>query len=137
MGRDGVAVQAGTWTAIGFPVIDPGQRQAFYSASNWCYQLGVFISRSSGLVFQVSVLPAFAPMRYPPPARSEAQHCCMQADMKTLWAMPIMQVCFLVFFTLDAWLHFWYNYWLLVPCIVTGTPPPVPLSLPTKMPLPT
>ena len=42
--------------------------------------------------------------------------------MKTLWAMPIMQVCFLVFFTLDAWLHFWYNYWLLVPCIVTGTP---------------
>ena len=57
MGCDSVAVQAGTWTAIGFPVIDPGQRQAFYSTSNWCYQLGVFISRSSGLAFQVRVLP--------------------------------------------------------------------------------
>lgn len=41
-------------------------------------------------------------------------------DLTTLWAMPIMQVGFLVFFTLDAWLHFWYNYWLLVLCLITG-----------------
>ena len=47
------AMQSGTWTAIGFPVTDPDARHAFYEAANWCYQLGVFLSRSSGMLFQV------------------------------------------------------------------------------------
>lgn len=46
-------MQAGTWTAIGFPVTEKAERNRFYSFSNWCYQLGVFISRSSGMIFQV------------------------------------------------------------------------------------
>ena len=45
--------QSGTWTAIGFPTGDAAARQRFYAASNWCYQAGVFVSRSSGLVYQV------------------------------------------------------------------------------------
>lgn len=34
--------------------------------------------------------------------------------------MPVMQLMLLAFFTLDAWLHFWMNWGLLVPCIITG-----------------
>jgi battenin len=37
-----------------------------------------------------------------------------------LWAMPIMQVGWLVFFLLDAVHHWWYNYGLLLPCFMTG-----------------
>ena len=37
----------------GFPVTDPAARHRFYAVSNWCYQLGVFVSRSSGLAYQV------------------------------------------------------------------------------------
>ena len=37
----------------GFPVTDAAARHRFYSASNWCYQVGVFVSRSSGLAYQV------------------------------------------------------------------------------------
>ena len=40
--------------AAGFPVTDPAARHRFYAASNWCYQLGVFVSRSSGLAYQVN-----------------------------------------------------------------------------------
>lgn len=43
-------VQSGVWTAIGFPVTDAAARARFYEYSNWCYQGGVFISRSSPLV---------------------------------------------------------------------------------------
>lgn len=31
-----------------------------------------------------------------------------------------MQVGWLAFFLVDAVHKFWYNYWLLVPCFVTG-----------------
>ncbi len=41
--------------AAGFPVTDPAARHRFYAASNWCYQLGVFVSRSSGLAYQVNL----------------------------------------------------------------------------------
>lgn len=40
----------------GFPVTDAKARHRFYSASNWCYQVGVFVSRSSGLAYQVRYL---------------------------------------------------------------------------------
>lgn len=34
--------------------------------------------------------------------------------------MPGLQVGLLVFFLAVAILHFWYNWWLLAPCFVTG-----------------
>ncbi len=42
-------LQSGTWTAIGFPVSNQESRDTFYEYSNWMYQVGVFISRSSGV----------------------------------------------------------------------------------------
>ena len=33
------ALQAGTWSAIGFPVTDRASRNAFYQNANWCYQV--------------------------------------------------------------------------------------------------
>jgi battenin len=45
------ALQSGTWTAIGFPVEDEESRDRFYEFSNWMYQAGVFLSRSSGTLW--------------------------------------------------------------------------------------
>eukprot|EP00980_Cylindrotheca_fusiformis_P021207 scaffold8150_cov118-Cylindrotheca_fusiformis.AAC.16 len=45
------ALQSGTWTAIGFPVDDKASRDRFYEFSNWMYQAGVFLSRSSGTLW--------------------------------------------------------------------------------------
>jgi battenin len=70
------ACQAGAWTAIGFPLRDAAARNRFYFASNWLYQLGVFCSRSSGTLFEVS--------------------------MPVLWVMPGLQVLNLVFFSWAA-----------------------------------
>ena len=58
-------LQSGTWTAIGFPVTDQASRDKFYQYSNWLYQVGVFVSRSSGN--------------------------CFVAPMGLLWAMPFLQ----------------------------------------------
>ncbi|KAL4854287.1 hypothetical protein ACK3TF_004978 [Chlorella vulgaris] len=88
------AMQSGAWTAVGFPVSSAAARHRFYVYSNWCYQAGVFLSRSSGMLYQ--------------------------ASRRVLWAMPVMQVGWLLFFLFDAVHHFWYNSWLLVPCFVTG-----------------
>merc|ERR1712137_1008849 len=87
-------MQTGTWSSIGFPIEDKKARDDFYQYANFCYQGGVFISRSSGTVFQ--------------------------ANRVVLQIMPILQVLLLAFFIWDAVEHFWYNYWLLVPCFVTG-----------------
>jgi CLN3 protein len=70
------ACQAGAWTAIGFPLEDAAARNRFYFASNWLYQLGVFCSRSSGTLLEVS--------------------------MPVLWVMPGLQVLNLVFFSWAA-----------------------------------
>ena len=43
---------------MGFPATDHAKRVQFYTYSNWCYQAGVFVSRSSGLLYQASVAPA-------------------------------------------------------------------------------
>jgi battenin len=66
------ACMAGAWTAIGFPVDQVSARNHFYTASNWLYQVGVFISRSSGTIFTVS--------------------------LPVLWFMPILQCGNLLFF---------------------------------------
>ncbi|KAL4429218.1 hypothetical protein ABPG77_010197 [Micractinium sp. CCAP 211/92] len=88
------AMQSGAWTAIGFPVSSEQARKRFYVYSNWLYQAGVFLSRSSGMLWQ--------------------------ASRRALWAMPLLQVGWLAFFLADAVAHFWYNWWLLLPCFATG-----------------
>lgn len=88
------AMQSGTWTAIGFPVEDDEARKTFYFYANWTYQAGVFLSRSSGMLFQ--------------------------AGMWILWLMPVLQACMLAFFCEVALHQFWYGYGLLFPCFFTG-----------------
>jgi len=70
------ACQAGAWTAIGFPVTSEAARSAFYEQSNWLYQIGVFLSRSSGTLFSV--------------------------NMAGLWVMPMLQVVNLILFSTTA-----------------------------------
>ena len=70
------ACQAGAWTSIGFPVTSEASRSAFYEQSNWLYQLGVFLSRSSGTLFSVNML--------------------------VLWLMPMLQLVNLVLFSTTA-----------------------------------
>lgn len=60
------ALQSGTWTTIGFPVSNVKSRDDFFEYSNWMYQAGVFLSRSSGTLFV--------------------------APMLLLWIMPVLQV---------------------------------------------
>jgi len=88
------ALQSGTWTAIGFPVDSTQARDQFYIYSNWTYQLGVFISRSSGTFYQ--------------------------APMSVLWMMPLLQCVNLVLFSYVASTHFWYDYTLLFPAFFVG-----------------
>jgi hypothetical protein len=65
----------------------------------------------------------------PPPYFS----CGWQANVKVLWAMPVLQMGFLAFFSLDAILHFWLNWWLLLLCLCTGPPRHTPsLALKNK-----
>ena len=88
------ALQSGTWTSIGFPVDSAEARDEFYEYSNWTYQLGVFVSRSSGTFYQ--------------------------APMSVLWIMPLMQCVNLVLFSYVASTHFWYDYTLLFPAFFVG-----------------
>ena len=48
------ACQGGVWTAMGFPVESASSRKIFYTRANWLYQLGVFLSRSSGTMFTMN-----------------------------------------------------------------------------------
>ena len=89
------SLQAGTWTAIGFPVDDEGARDEFYEFSNWMYQFGVFVSRSSGSLGT--------------------------APMGMLWFMPGLQAVNVVLFALVAAHHIWYSYAQLMPlCFLVG-----------------
>ncbi|EGZ24349.1 hypothetical protein PHYSODRAFT_325472 [Phytophthora sojae] len=47
-------MQTGVWSAIGFPVESKDAHASFYSAAGLAYQAGVFISRSSGVLFQAT-----------------------------------------------------------------------------------
>lgn len=88
------AMQSGTWAAIGFPLHDEHARHQFYVLANWCYQAGVFLSRSAGMLWN--------------------------ASMTAIWIMPAAQLGFLFFFTSNAVVQFWWNWGLLLPCFVTG-----------------
>lgn len=88
------AMQSGAWAVIGFPLDDEGARRKFYTYANWTYQVGVFVSRSSGMYFK--------------------------ANTAVLWIMPLLQAGFLVFFVTDAVWLFWWDWTLLGPCFCTG-----------------
>ena len=60
---------------------DDAARTEFYSYANWTYQAGVFLSRSSGVLFQASRMQ--------------------------LWAMPACQAALLLFFVLDSVYQWW------------------------------
>lgn len=88
------AMQSGVWAAMGFPISSENARNDFYEYSNWIYQAGVLVSRSSGTVWK--------------------------ADMKALWIMPLIQVGLLVFFIIDAYFKLWYDWSILCLCFVVG-----------------
>jgi battenin len=88
------ALQAGTWTAIGFPITSESARDDFYFAANWSYQAGVFLSRSSGTLFT-------APVWF-------------------IWLMPALQCLNVVVFWVVAAHHVWYSWWLLTGCFYVG-----------------
>lgn len=88
------ALQSGIWTAIGFPVDSTSARNTFYVTSNWVYQLGVFLSRSSGAFFT--------------------------APLWMLWLMPLLQTINLIFFYFVAMYKIVYNYVLLLPAFFVG-----------------
>jgi battenin len=87
-------LQAGTWTAIGFPIDNVQARNDFYFAANWTYYAGVFVSRSSGTLFS-------APMWF-------------------LWLLPVLQCINVAFFWIVAAHHVMYNWSLLLGCFATG-----------------
>jgi len=88
------ACQSGVWITIGFPPDSEEARKRFYSASNIAYQVGVFLSRSSGAVFELAVsqLP---------------------------W-LAAFQFGLLFFFVVVSALKVLYGWWLLAPAFVTG-----------------
>jgi len=97
------ALQSGVWTAFALPstaaeaavrVKEKSKRDFAYKAFNLTYQIGVFVSRSSGLIFQPNVA--------------------------TLWAMPTLQCGFWILFYAIAVDHFWYGWTLLAPAFVVG-----------------
>ncbi|KAL7490394.1 hypothetical protein ACHAWT_000434 [Skeletonema menzelii] len=87
-------MQAGVWPAIGFPVTSASARGQFYHYANWTYQVGVFVSRSSGNLFTVSLI--------------------------MLWVMPMLQLVNLCLFWVISVHHFWYDYSLLIMCFFVG-----------------
>lgn len=91
------AMQSGVWAAMGFPRPNTTARRAnFYLYSNWLYQCGVLVSRSSGFL-----------VKTPP-------------ELKTLWAMSLSQALLLAFFAADAARHFWYDASMLGACFAVG-----------------
>lgn len=88
------AMQSGVWAAMGFPIDSENARKDFYRYSNWMYQGGVLVSRSSGMLWK--------------------------ADMKALWIMPMLQTFILIFFIADAYEQWWYDWSILTLCFVVG-----------------
>jgi battenin len=43
-----------------------------------------------------------------------------QANRLVLWIMPVLQCLLLVFFSVDAVLHVWWNWSLLILCFLAG-----------------
>jgi battenin len=88
------AIQSGIWSAIGFPVSSKEARSAFYLYSNWIYQAGVLVSRSSGVY--------------------------VKATMTHLWIMPVLQVGIFIFLLINAYIHIWYDNSILTLSFLVG-----------------
>mmetsp|Transcript_45908 Transcript_45908/g.102976 ORF Transcript_45908/g.102976 Transcript_45908/m.102976 type:complete len:442 (-) Transcript_45908:25-1350(-) len=86
-------IQSGFWAAMGFPVTDPTSRHHFYKWSNFMYQIGVFISRSTFILI------------------------CR--NRKVLWLGGALQVIMALFFLAAAWKPFG-DWWLLAPAFFVG-----------------
>lgn len=86
--------QSGAWSVIGFPVTDAQSRADFYLYSNIMYQVGVFISRSSGAFCSIPKL--------------------------LFWAMPVLQVLLMGFFILNGYEHLWWHESVLALAFVVG-----------------
>ena len=85
------AMQSGIWVVV---EIDGYSSDDFYLYSNLCYQVGVFFSRSSGMVWQ--------------------------PDTKVLWLMPAVQTAVLAFFIVDINTQIWYDRSLFGLAIFVG-----------------
>lgn len=88
------AMQAGVWASMGFPVSSQAARKEFYQFSNWVYQAGVLVARSSGFLWT--------------PTRGR------------LWVMPVIQMFLFVFFLLDAFYLLWNDWSVVVLCFLVG-----------------
>eukprot|EP00605_Chrysophyceae_sp_TOSAG23-4_P001452 GSChrysophyteH1.ASY1.ANO1.1587.1 assembled CDS len=87
-------LQAGVWSAMGFPVEDVDARRKFYEYSNFVYQAGVLCSRSSGTLWTPTRL--------------------------ILWIMPFLQCVFLAFSIYNAYHMVWYDWSILTLCFGVG-----------------
>lgn len=89
------AMQSGTWAAMGIPDVHSAtNRKDFYKVANWSYQIGVFFSRSSGMLCRFR--------------------------FKGLFLMPVLQCLFLAFFWANAASQWWNDWGLVAPCFLTG-----------------
>ena len=82
------AMQSGTWASIGFPITLKSSRDNFYLKSNFLYQIGVFISRSSAIILPLS--------------------------LRTLWILPALQTGLLVFFIWNTANQIFMSYYFLL-----------------------
>jgi len=90
-------IQAGVWTSYSFDpsqVSIPENRDEAYLWLNFLYQWGVFISRSSTILFVL--------------------------NRTSLWIMPFIQIGMLLLFSFNATNQFWNGLSLLVPAFITG-----------------
>jgi battenin len=90
-------IQAGAWTSYSFDpsqVSIPENRDEAYLWLNFLYQWGVFISRSSTILFVL--------------------------NRTALWIMPFLQIGMLLLFSFNATHQFWNGLSLLVPAFITG-----------------
>ena len=88
-------IQSGLWSSIGVPsAYVKEDRQLFYHYAALCYQIGVFMSRSSGLLFNATV--------------------------PLLWAIPTGQCILGALFACIAIYQFWTGWTLLIPALCVG-----------------
>lgn len=89
------SMQSGVWAAIGFPITSEKAREIFYLRSNFLYQFGVLLSRSSTMYFEIPY------------------------SMVAL--MPILQILLLTFFIFND-IYFIFKSQLLIYslCVVAG-----------------
>lgn len=88
-------IQSGLWSSIGVPdLYSQEDRNQFYHYAAIAYQVGVFISRSSGLI--------------------------ISPNYTIIAAMPLAQLCMVGLFAAIAATQFWTGWTLLIPAVLVG-----------------